>query len=118
MYFGRATGAWWRIGDAFAMRLGRSLGSVDGYGRWADAVAAAAELSKGDAGAIAICDDRNRLYLHVVVTGYLVHRPLHVGVRHERGYAFNGDAVRGIVDGGVTVSRGDCLHRWVRAPRA
>jgi hypothetical protein len=114
--FGRAAGHWWRIGDSFSMRLTGRVGSTDGYGRWGEAVVAAAQASAGSAGAIAICDDRGRLYLYRVVTGCLVARQVHLGARHERGYEFVGDAVRGIVDGDVTVTRGDCLHRWVPAP--
>ena len=94
------------------------MGSADGYGRWGDAVAAAAAASVGRAGAVAICDDRGRLYLYSVLTGCVLggSRPLQMGARHEGGYAFNGDAVRGIVDGDRTASRGDCLHPWVPIP--
>jgi hypothetical protein len=115
--FARTTGAWWRPGDQFQLRLDARLGSADGYGRWGDAVAAAAAASAGRSGAIAICDDRGRLYLYTVTAGCMFgQRPLHVGQRHESGYAFAGTDVRGIVDGDITVSRGDCLHPWVPAP--
>ncbi len=114
--FARTTGAWWRPGDEFQLRLGTRVGSAEGYGRWGDAVAAAATASAGRAGAVAICDDRGRLYLYTVLTGCLIGGPLRMGVRHESGYAFSGNAVRGIVDGDRTASRGDCLHPWVPVP--
>jgi hypothetical protein len=118
--FARTTGAWWRPGDQFQLRLGSRVGSADGYGRWGDAVAAAAAASAGPAGAVAICDDRGRLYLYSVLTGCVLagSRPLQMGARHESGYSFIGDAVRGIVDGDRTASRGDCLHPWVPVPPA
>lgn len=116
--FGRTTGVWWRPGDAFQLRLGTQVGAADGYGRWADAVEAAAAASAGRAGAVAVCDDRGRLYLYTVRTGcaWLGSAPLRIGERREAGYAFHDQTVRGIVDGDRLVTRGDCLHPWVPAP--
>ncbi len=118
MRVGRTTGAWWRFGDEFALRLGTRLGEPTGYGTWTDAVTAASAASAGRAGSVAICDDRGRLYLYTVVTGcaWGPARPVQLGTRRETGYAFEGTAVRGLVDGDRIASRGDCLHPWVPVP--
>ncbi len=94
------------------------MGSPDGYGRWSDAVAAAASASAALGGAVAICDDRGRLYLYTVVTGCVPgwSQPLQMGYRRETGYAFVDGSVRGIVDGDRLASRGDCMHPWVPVP--
>lgn len=115
----RTTSVWWRTSDQFSLQLGVARGSGTGYGRWADAIAAAAEASRGRAGAVAICDDRGRLYLReVIATCWFGSWPLRIGERSETGYAFLGNDVRGIVDGDLVVSRGDCLHPWVGVPTA
>lgn len=67
---------------------------------------------------MAICDDRGRLYVYEVLatTMFGCLRPLHVGERGELGYGFRDLTVRGIIDGDVTVTRGDCMHPWVPVP--
>lgn len=116
----RSTGHWWRCGDAFSVRAAARVGAADGYGTWTDAVAAAAAMSAGAAAAIAICDDRGRLYLHrlerrTMLGGYA---PLRLGERWETGYRFSTSDVRGLVDGDLLLSRGDCLVPWVAMPGA
>lgn len=99
------------------LRIGQRLGNAAGYGTWGDAVAAATSASAGTAGAVAICDDRGRLYVYSVDVGCgWLARPFQLGARHERGYQFSGTLVRGIVDGERVASRGDCLHPWVPTP--
>lgn len=115
---GAAVGAWWSGSVSAPLVLGPRLGSVTGYGTWTEAVAAATAASAGTAAAVAVCDDRGRLYLHVVRVGSSVLGPgLRMGSRGELGYRFTGDAVRGLVDGALLASRGDCLEPWVPRPR-
>ncbi|MEO6867014.1 MAG: hypothetical protein ABI200_03245 [Gaiellales bacterium] len=118
MYFGRATGVWWRAGDSFQLRIDARVGNAEGYGRWSEAVAAAAAMSAGRAGAIAVCDDRGRLYLHEIRTGcgWGKHSVLRMGERSEAGYLFYNQHVRGIIDGDLIATRGDCLENWVPRP--
>jgi len=118
--FGATTGTWWLPADQFRLTAERQLGELTGYGTWSDAVAAARAASAGPAGAIAICDDRDRLYLYRVITecAKLYSPPLHMRERRETGYQFTGPEVRGIVDGDLIAARGECLVPWVAAPTA
>ncbi len=94
------------------------MGSATGYGTWTEAVAAARELSAQAGGAIAICDDRDRLYLYTIALDFpWCGQSLHLAEHGEAGYAFVDESVRGIVEGDVLVSRGDCLDQWVELPR-
>mgnify|MGYP000950731626 CR=1 FL=1 len=92
------------------------MGEAVGYGRWSEAVEAAATLSADRA--VAICDDRGRLYLYEVQAHDWLFgsRPLRMGARHETGYVFHDDVVRGLVQGTRVATRGDCLDRWIPVP--
>jgi hypothetical protein len=99
---------------AAALVVDGAIGAIDGYPTWVDAVAAARALSSSLGRAVAILDHDGRLYLrtlHVPAAFPWVGmgRPYAIGTLGERAIDFAGDAMRGIVQNSVVLTRGDCL---------
>lgn len=101
-----------------SLMAGGSVGAVDGYGSWPEAVAAAHRLSIGSAGAVGIFDADGRLYIErLTISAAGVPLLLQIGRMGERAWHFRGQVLRGIVDGPIVMSRGDDLVSCVPIPR-
>ncbi|MCW2960482.1 MAG: hypothetical protein JWM90_869 [Thermoleophilia bacterium] len=105
----------------FPLEASARVGHADGYGTWADAVTAARTLSTQLGRAVGIFDHQGRLYLCALEVPCwfpcFPGTPYLLGGRGEIGIRFRGDTVRGVVQGAVLMSRGDCLEPWVALPR-